>query len=273
MPADNGCTSREHPLALLADELGDLEYPPPATDSWLRVVLEFLPIGLLFILSMLWRPAAPYLLTFAGAFAGVQLSGPYRRFTQLLSDHFAEAREQHVSAIAWLASKWDVANSPTYIHDHRAVGYSPLGLARARRRYLRLAAVWPRYFTDTVKSGDTADHMLTAPVAVVRSKARTDQFDDLVSADPSRPQRSRRGITRVLSSLLAAEARIYRSILSSRGVRRLHQWKIEKLLSTIGQELIRATRRRTGDAAVRTLAGDLGLDYRTPTVSQQWVID
>ena len=139
----------EHPLSRLAKSLnGGLEYPVPTSDRWIRVVLALAPCFVLVFVSIIWPPSSPFLLTFAGAFASIQLVGPYKKWSDFVSDHMKEAREQHKTALQWGVIKLNFHSSPKLWVRLRPVGYSPLSESLARRRFPGLACRWRRSFID-----------------------------------------------------------------------------------------------------------------------------
>ena len=264
----------EHPLRRLAKSLnGGLEYPLPTSDRWLRVGLALAPCSVLALISIFWAPGAPFLLAFAGAFASIQLVGPYKRWSDVVSDHLQEAREQHKTALQWADVKLKHHRSPRLSIGLRPVGYSPLGELLARRRFPGLARRWRRSFIDiTGRMIDPSTSMPT-PAAIPRwIYARRERFSYWIFV--------RRGSSvffRLLRALLGwvplLVDRCASSVADSKVVREHKQQKAERLLTRVGRELIRATATRDGDRPVRLLAEQIGLEYRKPKVKAGWAAD
>ncbi len=137
-----------NPMWALANALGGVEYPPPVSDLWIRFLFALLPCGVLVAVSLAWPAGAPFLLTFAGAFASIQLVDPYRRASQSLSDFLTEARDQHRTAIEHAKVKIYFQNQTTWLEGLQPVGYSRAAESLARRRFARVAKRWQRRFWD-----------------------------------------------------------------------------------------------------------------------------
>jgi hypothetical protein len=269
--ADGDYSDYEHPMHRLAESLGsEVVYPAPASDTWVRIVLTIAPCSLLVLVSIPWPIGAPFLLTFAGAFASIQLVEPYRRWGALLSDHLIEAREQRQTAIAWARVKYAFRTSPKFYEGTRAVGYSPAARARARRRFPRLARRWHRNFLDI--SGRVIWEPGSRPEAAARLsllyRQHSFDYDRFVRAGRTRPTRIVRSLVGLLRLLFATMANRFDR---SSTVVRFRSWRAERVLERVGVELIRATSEIGGDRTVRALADQVGLRYRTPDVKDAWV--
>lgn len=257
----------EHPLRRLAKSLnGGLEYPIPTSDRWLRVGLALAPCSVLVLVSIIWSPGAPFLLTFAGAFASIQLVGPYKRWSDAVSDHLQEAREQHRTALRWAVVKFKFYSSSILWIGLRPVGYSPLGELLARRRFPRLARRWRRSFIDI--TGQMIDPSIPMPIPAALPRwryGRRGRFSywSFVRRGKSVFLRLLRGLVGWVPLLVD---RCVSSVADSKVVREHKQHKAERLLTRVGMELIRATATRDGDRPVLLLAEQIGLEYRKPKV-------
>jgi hypothetical protein len=259
-------------MSALADALGDLEYPIPVSDRWLRILFALLPCGALVVVSVFWQAGAPFLLAFAGAFASIQLVDPYKRASQAFVDFLTEAREQRRTAIEHLRIKLAFQRGASLYEGFRPVGYSRLGRQRARRRFRRVARQWQRSFWDL--SGRVRDPVSGhVPAAAVPRwlYPRRKGFDywSFVRGGASVPGRVVRSL--VGSSPVLID-RLLGAYESSRGVQNRKKKRAERLLTRVGKELVRATVDREGDAPVRQLAVELDLDYREPVVHPGWVL-
>lgn len=264
----------EHPLRRLAKSLnGGLEYPVPTSDRWLRVGLALAPCSVLVLVSIIWSPGAPFLLAFAGAFASIQLVGPYKRWSDFVSDHLQEAREQHRTALQWAVIKLNFHSSPKLWIGLRPVGHSPLGELLARRRFPGLARRWRRSVIDI--TGRMVDPSTSIPTPAAYPRwiyDRRERFSYWIFV--------RRGSSvffRLLRGLVGwvplLADRCVSSVADSKVVSNHKQQKAEQLLTRVGRELVRATRSRDGDRPVLLLAAQIGLEYRKPSIKDGWVDD
>ncbi|WP_437771390.1 hypothetical protein [Arthrobacter sp. KNU40] len=263
-------SKHDNPMHALSNALGDLQYPVPESDLWLRIVFTLLPCSALIVVSVFWTEGAPFLLTFAGAFASIQLGDPYKRASQLLVDFLAEAREQRRSALEHLRIKLAFRNSAIMYEGVRPIGYSRAGLQRARRRFPRLSRRWDRSFWDV--SGRIRDPETGAlpPVAIPRwLYPRRDGFKywDFVRRGQSIAGCLLRTVAGTVPLIFSHIVGAYDS---SRGAQSRKQKRAEKLLARLSVELVRATRDRGSDAPVVQLAKQLGLTYQPPEIKDNW---
>lgn len=261
----------EHPLRRLAKSLnGGLEYPVPTSDRWLRVVLALAPCSVLVVVSIIWPPSSSFLLTFAGAFASIQLVGPYKKWSDFVSNHLKEAREQHRTALEWAAIKINFHSSPKLWIGLRPVGYSPLGELLARRRFPGLARRWKKSFFDmTGRMIDPSTSMPT-PAAYPRwvyEKPEKFSYWIFVRRGNSVLFRLLRGLVGWIPLLLN---RCLSSVADSELVWKHKRQRAERLLTRVSRELIRATAVRDGDRPVLLLAEQIGLNYSKPKIKPGW---
>lgn len=260
----------EHPMRRLARELGGgLEYPPPTSDAWLKVVLALAPCSVLVLVSMIWTSSAPFLLTFASAFASIQLVRPYERWTTFVKDHLSESREQRQTAIDWARIKLEFHTTPQYFQGWDPVGYSPAGQARARRRFLLLARRWVRSFVDI----DRIRVPNKVPSAAAQEKwqyrnGRLFDFMSFATRGKTLPRRVLRSLLGLVPLILSLG---WTRIQGSAAFQSHQRKKAERLLKRVGIELIRASKDRDGDLTVSTLAKQLGLRYEKPEFKDTWV--
>lgn len=262
-------------MELLAKELGGLDYPVPVSDRWLKVGLTAAPCTLLVVASVFWASGAPFLLTFAGAFASIQLVEPYRRAVSAIAGHLAEARAQQYSGIGWARVRWSFLASAEWYEGRRPVGYSRVGRARARRRFPRLARRWRRHFHDL--SGRIRDPRDGSVPPAARPAWRYPRRNTYSwSSWRSFVRRGRSVFTRVTRSMVGLPpvlaSCLLEGLLQSQPSVRFQKWRAERLLTTVGCELIRASRLTDGDLAVRTLAAQSGMEYRRPKIRPEWVL-
>lgn len=260
-----------NPMSVLARSLGGgLEYPVPVSDAWLRVLFVLAPCGALILGSLVYSPAAPFLLTFAGAFASIQLASPYQRWMRRVAKHMNEAHDQHRTAIDWAKVQLRFHTSPKWFEGSRGVGYSLAERARARRRFPRLARRWRRRFIDlSGRVGMPGEP--PAPAALPRwlySREPTFDYMEFVRTGRTVP-------SRLVRMLLGAGPALWvwssGRILDSKFSARLRSRSGEKVLQQVGLELIRATANRDGDLPVATLAEQLVLHYEKPEIQEGWV--
>jgi hypothetical protein len=263
-------SKHDNPMHALSNALGDLQYPVPESDLWLRIVFTLLPCSALVVVSVFWTAGAPFLLTFAGAFASIQLVDPYKRASQLLVDFLAEAREQRRSALEHLRIMLAFHNSAIMYEGVRPVGYSRAGLQRARRRFRRLARRWDRSFWNL--NGRIPDPRTGAfPTAAIprwRNPRRPGfGYGDFVRRARSVPGRLLRTVAGTVPLIFSY---IVDSYDSSCRVQSRKQKRAEKLLARVGMELVRATRDRKSDAPAVQLATQLRLRYQPPQIKDGW---
>lgn len=260
----------EHPMRRLARELGGgLEYPPPASDAWVRVVLALAPCSVLVLVSMIWTSSAPFLLTFAGAFASIQLVRPYERWTMFVKDHLSESREQRQTAIDWARIKLEFHTTPQYFQGWQPVGYSPAGQVRARRRFLLLARRWGRSFVDIQRIG--VPNKAPSAAAGEKWRYRTESAFDYLNFEKGGKTMPRKVFRSLLGLLPLIFSLGWTRIQGSALFQSHHRKKAERLLKRVGIELIRASKDRDGDLTVSTLARQLGLQYQKPEFKEAWV--
>lgn len=261
----------ENPMSALAKALGGLKYPVPTSDRGVRVVLAIAPCTALIAAALFWGSAAPFLLTFAGAFASVQLVKPYRRWSQLARNHLMEARRQHASALAWAKVKIKFFRSAIFYEGLQPIGYSRAAFLRARLRFPRLARRWRRSFRDLsgriVMPSRAEPDPASVPVWCCprRSGFGYSEFVLRGSTVPRRIGRLALGIAPLLASFIVVSASNSRLVVAFR------RWRAEALLTRLGKELIRATADECGDVTVRTMARQLGLNYKAPNIKFGWV--
>jgi len=181
-----------NPMSRLAQAPGEVEYPVPAPDRCIRILFTLAPCSVLVVVSLGWPPSAPFLLTFAGAFASIQLAAPFGRWVALMNDHLSEAREQRVSPLDWAIVRREFNTTPRIYQGFVPVGYSPSAQARARRRFLRLGRRWRRCFMDMsgfmVMPGDSAMFPTVLPAWRYRTPSRYG-LRDFVGRGGTVPQR------------------------------------------------------------------------------------
>lgn len=259
-------------MRCLARELeGEVQYPLPPSNWWVKVVLALAPCSVLIFASIIWPPGAPFLLTFAGAFASIQLSKPYDRWTVLVRDHMAEAQEQQETAIDWIRTKLDLHLSPSHFQGMAPVGYSPAGQARARRRFTQLARRWRKSFLDIdgrmLMPGDKEPSPAAQPKWLY--PARSDfVVMEFVRDGKSTPLRLIRLLFGLMAKLLL---RSWAALQEAPLLQQHYCRRAERLLQRVGIELIRASRKRDGDIVVSNLAAQLGLEYVAPEIKPGWV--
>lgn len=263
-------SKHDNPMHALSTALGDLEYPVPESDLWLRIVFTLLPCSVLVVLSAFWTEGAPFLLTFAGAFASIQLVEPYSRASQLLVDFLTEAREQRRSALEHLRIMLAFRNSAIMYEGVRPIGYSRAGLQRARRRFRRLSRRWARSFLNVSLRTPDPRTGAVPPAAIQRwlyPRRGGFRYWDFV-------RRGRSVAGRLFRTVAGTLPLIFFHIVDSyHSSTRAQSWKkkrAEKLLARLGVELVRATRDRGSDAPVVHLASQLGLTYQLPQIEAGW---
>jgi len=255
----------------LASALGEVEYPPPPADSGLRIGLMVLPCVALVVVSIAWPPSATLLLTFVGAFASIQLADPYKRWVKALDDHLAEAREEQRSALDLWIQQYRMLTSPTRYQGMRPVGYSPVALARARRRFPRVSRAWRASFIDmSARLAGPDGSVIGAPAVFAGDYRRgaTFRWNEYFAGGRSVPSRVWRGLVGgVWAGLLSLHDRAFASPAADR----IRRQRAERTLVRVGRELIRATNDRNGDEIVVSFAKRLGFTYSPPTVPERWV--
>ncbi len=266
----------ENPMKRLARALGETEHPVPPSDQWIKVVLTVAPCTVLILISMLWEWGAQFLLVFAGAFASIQLVQPYERAANLVKDHLTEARQNRRSGLKEARIKLEVQTSSMVNQGLAPVGYSPAGLALARRRFRRLSRRWQRSFIDMNGRGSRPDTFGLSPAAVQhwlypsrRPRFRYKEYLKFVAHGRNILTRFSRvliGWIPLLGSYLMFKW------LDTETSKNRQQHRAENLLQKVGLELIRATNRADGDETVRTLAGQLDLCYERPKFKNHWVL-
>lgn len=259
-----------NPMSRLAQTLGQLKYPVPASDRWIRVVLTLAPCSVLVVVSIAWSPSASFFLTFAGAFASIQLASPFRRWVTLVDDHLSEARRLRLPPLHWAKIRMNSHSSPMMYEGFSPVGYSPAAQARARRRFVRLARRWRRCFIDVsgrvVMPGDPTIFPAALPAWLYRAPSRYDLLS-FVGRGATVPRRLLRFLIGIPWKLVVLAAEWVRG---TRPVARAYERRSQRLLTTVGTELIRATADEHGDVPVRTLAKQLGLRYLPPAIEDHW---
>ena len=260
-----------NPMGALAQALGGVEYPPLVSDQWIRVLFALLPCGVLVCVSLVWKDGAPFLLTFAGAFASIQLVEPYRKASQWLADFLTEARDQHRTAIEHATAKIAFRNQTTWLEGLRPVGYSRAAESLARRRFARVAKRWRRRFWDLTARMRQPRSGEIPPSAIPRFLyPRRSGFDYLhfVRKGRSRFTRVLRGVGGMVpwgASRLVDRLDAFKPIVQWK------QRKTEKVLTAVGSELIRASRDGSADAPAKELAEAWGLEYKLPEIKAGWV--
>ena len=261
----------ENPMRRLADVLGDdVEYPPPSSDTWLRVVLIIAPCGILILVSVLWPPGAAFLLTFAGAFASIQLAEPYKAWVRRVNAHLAEAREQDLSAIEWTRVKVAFHTSPKLYVGMKAVGHSPAGRLLARLQFPKLSRRWQRSFADLSFRTTYPGSDIVPPATflkVGRESWRRFSAREYIGAGRTKATR----ILRLpIAAVLSFGRLLLAGVIDSRPIGALRVRRAERTLTRVGKALIRATADENGDLTVVTLASQLGLTYRKPRIRPGW---
>lgn len=258
-------------MRALASALREVEYPPPPADSGLRIGLMVLPCVALVVVAIAWPPSATLLLTFAGAFASIQLADPYKRWVKALDDHLAEAREEQRTALDLAIQRYRMQTSPTWYEGMRPVGYSPAALARARRRFTRVSRAWRASFIDmSVRLAGPDGSVIGAPAVFAGAYRRgsTFRWNEYVAGGRSVRVWVWRGL---VGGAWAGALLLYERALASAAADRMRSRRAKRTLARVGRELIRATNDRNGDDVVVTFAERLGFAYSPPTVPDRWV--
>lgn len=271
MSAHDNLSRYNNPMLSLSEALDDLEYPQPPSDTWVRVLLTLTPCSILILSSIFWEWGAPFLLVFAGAFASIQLIRPYEHTMALVRDHLNEAREQQQPPVEWTRNKLRFHTTASTFQGSMPIGYSPAGLARAKRRFPRLARRWRRSFHDVNGRVVSPGASSVSPAAIEawlhRGKKSFNYWDFVRRASTIRG--------RVALSLVGLVPTLFsragRSWSQSPWVIQQRKRRAEIVLQKIGTELIRATMATDGDITVSTLAAQLELSYEPPEIREGWV--
>jgi hypothetical protein len=160
-----------HPMHALAQCLGT-EYPPPSNYRFASIVLWSAPVGILCLCALLWHPGAPFFLTFAGAFASIQLAEPYARAVEQYLRLVQEAGESGSRRLrSYLAVLARFVTRPSRSIGFSPVGYSPVGRCVAGWRFLWLVRRWGRCF-DNMSMRVVMPGERPTPAALVRDPER-----------------------------------------------------------------------------------------------------
>ncbi|OUE23886.1 hypothetical protein BFL36_07500 [Clavibacter michiganensis] len=263
---------QDHPMASLAAGLGGgVRYPPNRSYASLKIFFALAPCVALVAVSIAWAEGAPFLLTFAGAFASIQLAQPYARWVRVLTSHLDQARRENRGAIDLALTKLEFANQPSLLVNLEAVGYSPVARIWARVRYAFLVGRWNRSFRDVsgrmVRQGGVA----TSPAAILRcDDPRKLQFD-LVAFTKMGTSRKRRAVRFLAAFPFASIDAVANRLAKSSVVVRWRRYCADRVLKAVGVELVRAYAHGGADIPVVTLAKQLNLTYHTPQVKAGWV--
>lgn len=153
----------KNPIRVLAEELGNVEYPIRKKYIILRIFFIILPCSTLISLAYIFPSLNSLLLTFAGAFASIQLITPYQKYSEIWRNFFINSRKDLGEKIfPYLRKKLIFQLKPSItqietqlipndngyrlINTATSHGYSPLQLRIARIRFQRIAKKWDKYF-------------------------------------------------------------------------------------------------------------------------------
>jgi hypothetical protein len=264
----------DHPMGSLARGLGGgLRYPPPVSDARLRVLLAIAPCAVLIMLSISWAEGAPFLLTFAGAFASIQLAQPYSRWVRVIGAHLEQARAEGRGALSLALIKLEFAHQPSLLVDLEPVGYSPAGRFWARRRYARLARRWNRSFLDINGRHSNPDGSCETAAAFLRYDHTQRQDIDLKSFISNGQTPAGRFARLSLAIPIMMAETVARRLSRMAVVERWKKNEAERVLRSVATELIRAYAIKGADAPVVRLAEQIGVDYRRPELKPGWVTE